>query len=108
MFPPLTSSFWARAAAPAARAAASPPHAAAAYPALGPAWGAGTLTSALAAVAGEAPAGVEGQEDLPPPIPPPPIVDLPPVVDPPPPTPVPQHEYTVATLAAARAEHAAR
>jgi hypothetical protein len=101
MFPPLTSSSWARAASPAALAAA-------AYPALRPAWGVGTLASALAVVAGEAPAGVEGQEDLPPPIPPPPVVDPPPIVDLPPPTPVPQQEYTVATLAAARTEHAAR
>jgi hypothetical protein len=87
--------------------------------ALGPAWGAGptvasgALTavgtaSALATVVDVLPAGVAGPEDPPTPIPPSLVVDPQHVVDQPPPPPVAHPTYTVAALAAARAEHATR
>ena len=87
--------------------------------ALGPAWGSGpratngTLTAAsiastLTAVATAVPAGVADLEDPPPPIPPSLVVDPPPIVDQPPPPLVAHQGYTVAALAAARAEHVVR
>jgi hypothetical protein len=107
------------AAAAASSAPGTRPPTTAASSALGTAWGArpraavGDLTaasaaSALAAVAGAVPVGVNGPKDPPPPTPPPLVVDPHPIVDQPPPPPVAHPGYTVAALTAARAEHAAR
>jgi hypothetical protein len=88
-------------------------------PALGPEWGSGpsaaggaltaaSTASALTSVATGVPAGVAAPEDPPAPIPPSSVVDTHPVVGPLPPPPVAHEGSTVAALAAARAEHAAR
>jgi hypothetical protein len=88
-------------------------------PALGPEWGSGpsavggaltaaSTASALTSMAAGVPVGVADPEDPPPPIPPSLVVDTHPVVDPLPPPPVAHQGYTVAALAAAHAEHAAR
>jgi hypothetical protein len=132
VFPPLSSSSWARAAAPPRADSPGPtgtggavaaggrtaPYVARAppvSPALEPEWGSGpsaaggaltaaSTASTLTAVATAVPAGLQIRRTLPPPL----VVDQPPAVDQSPPPPVSHHGYIAVALTAARAEHAAR